>query len=293
VVLPLVVYYQDADGNQLMSGPKMTLAALGCSIGAVICYALCYSMTTERVKVEQKTSKFSMKELVDTLIKNRSLYGIVICALFLLLATLSLSGMASYIFPNYFKSAAGQSLTSVVGVGIVLICALFTTPLAMKFGKKEISVAGAIISVVAFVAAYFIHTDNMMVFIVIYGVAYLGQAFFTLTCWAMITDVIDDIEVKTHERSDGTVYAIYSFARKCGQALASGLTGLLLTIIGYSAATQNDPDVVDGIYNITCLAPALGFVLVVIGLVFIYPLNKKKVEENAAILKERREKGTK
>jgi GPH family glycoside/pentoside/hexuronide:cation symporter len=87
--------------------------------------------------------------------------------------------------------------------------------------------------------------------------------------------------------------AIYSFARKCGQALASGLTGLLLTIIGYSAATQNDPDVVDGIYNITCLAPALGFVLVVIGLVFIYPLNKKKVEENAAILKERREKGTK
>ena len=237
VVLPLVVYYQDEAGNQIMSGPKMTLAALGCSIAAVVCYMLCYSLTTERVKVEQKTSKFSMKELVDTLIKNRSLYGIVISALFLLLATLSLGGMGSYIFPNYFKSAAGMSLTSVVGVVIVLICAAFTTPLAMKVGKKEISVFGAIISVAAFLIAYVIH----------------------------------------------------SFARKCGQALSSGITGLLLTIIGYTAATQNDPKVVDGIYDITCLAPALGFILVIIGLVFIYPLNRKKVEENAAILKERRE----
>ena len=44
----------------------------------------------------------------------------------------------------------------------------------------------------------------------------------------MITDVIDDTEVQTGERSDGTIYAIYSFARKLGQAAASGVSGVFL-----------------------------------------------------------------
>lgn len=40
--------------------------------------------------------------------------------------------------------------------------------------------------------------------------------------WAFITDVIDDQEVKTNKREDGTIYAVYSFARKLGQAFAGG-----------------------------------------------------------------------
>lgn len=53
VVLPLVVYYTDEAGNSVLSGQKMMLGALVCSIGAVICYMLCYKMTTERVKVDR------------------------------------------------------------------------------------------------------------------------------------------------------------------------------------------------------------------------------------------------
>lgn len=70
----------------------------------------------------------------------------------------------------------------------------------------------------------------------------------------MIIDVIDDIEVKKNIRSDGTVYSVYSFARKLGQAAANGLTGLLLSIVGYSSATAFDSDVVNGIYDVTTLS---------------------------------------
>ena len=56
-----------------------------------------------------------------------------------------------------------------------------------------------------------------------FGIAYIGLAVFSLITWAMITDVIDDTEVQLGERSDGTIYAVYSFARKLGQALSSGL----------------------------------------------------------------------
>lgn len=61
VVLPLVVYYEDANGNTVLSGEKMAAAALACSIGAVICYLLCYVMTTERVKMEKVTEKFPLR----------------------------------------------------------------------------------------------------------------------------------------------------------------------------------------------------------------------------------------
>ena len=37
-----------------------------------------------------------------------------------------------------------------------------------------------------------------------------------------------------------------------------------------------------------CIAPIIGFVCIVLALVFLYPLYKKKVEENVAALAARR-----
>ena len=157
-----------------------------------------------------------------------------------------------------------------------------------KIGKKELATAGAAIGAVALFVAYFLHTKNVWVFVGLYLISSLGIAFFNLLCWAMITDVIDDAEVKSGSRSDGTIYAVYSFARKLGQAASSGLIGGLLSLIGYSAATAFDPAVTNGIYNITCLIPAVGFVLLALVLKFVYPLDKKTVENNVNILKEKR-----
>ena len=129
--------------------------------------------------------------------------------------------------------------------------------------------------------------QNAYVFVVFYTFAYVGIAIFSLITWAMITDVIDDAQVHDGRRSDGTIYSVYSFARKVGQAASSGVAGLLLSIIGYSQATAFEPSVVNGIYHITCLAPAVGFVLLALSLAFLYPLNRKKVQENARILVEK------
>lgn len=133
--------------------------------------------------------------------------------------------------------------------------------------------------------AYFVHTHNIIVWMVFYCITWAGVAVFTLICWAMITDVIDDSQIRTGERSDGTVYSIYSFARKLGQACSSGLTGVLLSIVGYTAATAYDEDVINGIYDITCIIPAVAFILLFISMWLLYPLNKKRVEENAEKLK--------
>ncbi len=112
---------------------------------------------------------------------------------------------------------------------------------------------------------------------------------FNMTIWAMITDVIDDQEVHTMQRDDGTIYGVYSFARKVGQALAGGLGGFALSAIGYDslAAAQTD-SVRMGIYGLSTLFPAVIYTVVAFVFVVLYPLSKRRVEENTKELQRRR-----
>lgn len=287
VVLPLIVYYQDEAGNQVLSGPKTSVAALICSVGAVICYLLCYNLCTERVKVEQKTEKFDVVKLVSGLIHNKALVGIVVASICMLLVQLTSQSMTTYVYPNYFGNTQAQSVSGLVGLVVTLACSAVSVKLSQKLGRKELAIIASLFGAAVFAVAFVLHTHNAWLFVVLYAISYVGLAFFSLICWAMITDVIDDTEVQTGSRSDGEIYSVYSFARKLGQAASSGVSGLLLTLIGYTQATAFDENVVNGIYNMTCLVPALGFVLLAIVLKFLYPLDKKRVDENARILAEK------
>ena len=109
--------------------------------------------------------------------------------------------------------------------------------------------------------------------------------------WALITDVIDHQEILTGVREDGSVYALYSFARKLGQAASAGLTGFLLSAIGYSQETAFDSGIISGIYSIATLLPAVGFAALALILFFWYPLKKAMVESNVLQLRRRREEG--
>ena len=289
VVVPLVVYYEDANGNPILSGERVTIVALICSIGAVICYLICYNMVTERVKVEQKTEKFNLKELLVGLGTNKPLIGIVLASICMLLVQLTSQNMMTYVYPNYFGNTAAQSLAGLVGIIITFICAAFTVKLSQRFGRKELAIFASIFGAVVFIIAYVLQITNVWLFVGFFALSYVGLGIFSLINWAMITDVIDDAEVHTGERSDGTIYSVYSFARKLGQAAASGVSGFLLTSIGYTTETAFDPVVTKGIYDITCLVPAIGYVLLALVLIFLYPLNKARVERNAKFLSEKRE----
>ena len=107
--------------------------------------------------------------------------------------------------------------------------------------------------------------------------------------WAFITDIIDDSEVKNGEREDATIYGAYSFARKIGQAIAGGLGGFALDFIGFDSSAQVQTEqVANGIYTLATLIPTVLYLIVGASLAFLYPLTKRKVEENTKILKSRK-----
>ena len=143
------------------------------------------------------------------------------------------------------------------------------------------------IAAASMLAAFIMHTHNVGLWIMFTVIMNAGMGMINLVIWAMITDVIDDNEVRTGVRSDGAIYSVYSFARKLGQAASSGLSGWLLTAAGYTAATAFDTGVVNSIYNLTCLIPMAGFAILALVLFFLYPLNKERVEANVVTLKEK------
>ena len=61
-----------------------------------------------------------------------------------------------------------------------------------------------------------------------------------------------------------------------------------MSLIGYNQATAFDPEVTSGIFSLSCIIPAIGLGAVALALLFIYPLNKARVEANVAELARRR-----
>ena len=289
VVLPLLIYDKVGD-VQVMNGTKVTIAAGVCSVGAILCYILCYNMCTERVKLEAKTEKFDFGKLIKGLVTNKALIGIVLSSICMLLVQLTASTLQGYVYPDYFGNVAAQSVAGLAAMIPTYLLAAFIGKLQAKFGRKELSIAGGIWGAIIFIIMYFMHTKNPWLFAGMYTLGYCGLAIGQLICWAMITDVIDDTEVQTGSRSDGEIYSIYSFARKMGQAASSGVAGALLTAIGYvSGSTVGQTEAVkEGIYTLSCLVPGIGFLLLAAITWFFYPLSKKRVDENVKILAAKR-----
>jgi len=284
-----MVAYVTVDGNPVLSGTRMTMIAGVFSVCSIICYLLCFNLVRERVPVDANNQKLEIGKLLMSLVTNRALLGIIAAAILLLVGMLGMQGMSGFVFPNYYRSAEAQSASALVGsVVMLVICAPFASKLSAKFGKKELSVVSCSFGAAVFLVCLFVRPANPYVYIVFYALAYVGLGFFNTVIWAMITDVIDDAEVKNNIREDGTIYAVYSFARKLGQAFSSGMIGALLSMVGYTPETQFDPDVTLGIFRLSCIIPAVGLAAVALALLFIYPLNKKRVEENVAELKRRR-----
>lgn len=281
--------YETVNGNTILSGNRMTIIAGVFSVMAVICYMLCFKLATERVEVPQNNTKFNFGDLMKSLVTNRSLIGIIAAAILLLLVMLTMQGMNAFLFPNFYGNVAAQSVAALAGSLVMLVvCAPLATKLSAKYGKKELAIGSCLFGAVVYLICWVLKPENPYTYVVFYVVANIGVGFFNMVIWAMITDVIDDAEVKNGVREDGTIYSVYSFARKIGQALSSGMIGALLSVIGYSAATAFNPEVVNGIFNMTCIIPAIGFVGIALVLMFLYPLSKNRVEANVLELKKRR-----
>ncbi|WP_350257448.1 glycoside-pentoside-hexuronide (GPH):cation symporter [Scrofimicrobium sp. R131] len=288
-ILPRVVNVD----NQL-DGGRMAIAAAVCSILAVLCYVACYSLVRERIILapKSKEDQVSFGQMLGTLGRNRPLLALVGGALLFLIGSQVAGTTTAYLWKDYFGAFEMMSWAQIVSIAPVFLISVIATRISMKYGKKELLATALTFSALLCIVAYFLHITSPMVFIIIFFFISIGVGFYNIIVWAIITDVLDYQEVVTGERDDGTIYAIYSWSRKLGQAVAGYVVGWAVSLVGYSAelAKAGEPQAdstLQGIYLLFLLVPGVLYLLTALVMGFAYPLSKKKVMENFHTLQER------
>ncbi len=293
--VPLLAYETRTVGGEEVAeliGERFTVIAGIFSILAVLCYLGCYYLTSERVTSKgAPRENYSAWKLLASSAKNRAIISIIAASIVMLLSQFTLQQMSNYVYPDYYANTAAQSASTFAMLFGMLIAAAGAKPLVQRFGKAEVSAVSSLVAGAVCALLFFIRPSNVWVYVGFNLFAWLGLGVFSMVSWALITDVIDYSEIKNGFREDGSIYALYSFARKIGQAAAAGLAGLFLSVIGYEKipGVPLEASVKEGIFSVSTIVPALGFILLAVILWFWYPLNKKTVDLNVNILRQKRE----
>lgn len=135
--------------------------------------------------------------------------------------------------PGDNPSKIGFSLFNMTGSLVNIIGVLLAKPLADRFGKKAVFMAG--LGAAAFFQALFFFLDagsvgTMFLLTILTSLSY-GPTIPLL--WAMIADTADYGEWKHGRRATGFIFAGIVFALKAGLGLGGAITGWLLAMYGY------------------------------------------------------------
>ncbi len=299
ILLPMFVYTTtySADGTkiQTLDGNKMTIGVLILAIISVVIFFFNFKLTKERITPPKKVkTNYNAFKAISDLLKSRPFVMICIASMLLVAFQFYYQSTYTYLFADYYHNAGLYSMVTICTYLPMAILIPVMNKLIEKFGKKELCAVGMAFSAVACFVLFLIKTSNPYVFLVFTFLSGFGQTFLVLEIWALVMDVIDYHELRTHRREEGTAYAVFSFARKIGQTLAGVGLNALLAVINYNSdASANGealPDtVLDNLYNISTLVPAVVLALMAIVLAFGYNLSKKKLAVLHTEIKKARE----
>ena len=159
--------------------------------------------------------------------------------------------------------------------------------LVAKFGKKATLMAAIVSSTIFSVIPVVMEIKNVYIYSALVVLGTIGQTVFTMLIWALVTDCLDYSEWKFNERSDGSMYSLYTFSRKIGSTIASTGVSFGLAAIGFVSGSNvvQTAEAVNGIYFLVNIIPVVTCILELVGVGLIFNLNKETTEQMYAELK--------
>ena len=198
----------------------------------------------------------------------------------------------SVTFQIYFKNTEISGIVQLFAMIPILLFTPLARKMVTKYGKKELSVVGAICSIIGGLGLFIITPDNtsldLLVYVICQLVYSLGLGIYSTVSWAMMGDAIDYNEWKTGKREEGVVYSLHSFFRKLAQGVGPAVALIIMQGMGY-VNNAVDPDTGAAYIDVTKLSwdfaielrtlVAILFlasaVMQFIGLGLVYNLDKK------------------
>ena len=315
VILPFIMYNEDGSLN----GIKVFLAALIMGGLGFLCFQFMIHNTEIRVeedlRLNEDQPKFNVLEAMKNFIHNRPAVGATLAAMGMFIGMQGAATAVSVVFQIYFKNPQISGIVQMFAMIPIVVFTPLARKMVTKYGKKELSVIGAICSIVGGLLLFIITPNNTGLDLVLYILAQLvyslGLGIYSTVSWAMMGDAIDYNEWKTGKREEGVVYSLHSFFRKLAQGVGPAIALVIMTALGYvnNANLDANGDYIpladangkfsainpewlgwDVAVNLRVLVAVLFLVAAVmqfVGLALVYNLDKKTLEKMNAELEER------
>lgn len=206
-----------------------------------------YYFTKERVTLETQAEEavpVPLKQQLMAIFTDR--YMLLIYAYFLVyilgtsIKNLSLVYYCNYVLGTY-NDGITQTLISVIG-GVPMGIGIFAVwPLAKKFGKRNLTLAGFLLYAIGSAICWMFPTD-MIVVLVGQFIKNIGGLPCSYVFMAMFADVLDHMEWKNNFRCDGIAMSVYNIISVAMVGVCTGIFNGLLAQTGYVA-----PEIVNGV----------------------------------------------
>ena len=287
---------------EILLGDRMFWAALIMGVLGFLAFMMMIKLITIRVdessvKTNEGGEKFNVFAAFGKFMKNRPAVGATIAAMGMFLGMNSATTATTIMFATYFNMASLSGVVQMIGFLPMFLFMPFITKIVKRFGKKEASVFGTIVSLVGGVIMLIfplipdvkLSLVVYLIALVIYGV---GMGVYTCVSWAMMGDAIDYNEWKFGTREEGTVYSLHSFFRKLAQGVGPSMVLLLMGALGYASNLGTIGQSAQTSHNMCWLVAGLyllSAVLQFVGLAVVYNLDKKTLEKMNTELAARKE----
>jgi len=171
-------------------------------------------------------------------------------------------------------SSVGFSLFNMSSQFVTVVGVLFSTILAMRFGKKAVAIAGFALTTIFMALFILLPPAAIGTTLILEYLRALTYAPTIPLLWAMFADVVDYAEWRTGRRTTGVIYATILFGLKAGLSLGVAIAGWLLSGYGYTANAAQTAEALLGIRMTVSIYPAI-FFLIVLACLFCYKITKQ------------------
>ena len=279
LILISVCYETGEDGVQIMDYSVIIIGVSIIALLSLICYFFLYRNTKERVvepgKKEERGIYFRS---IKALLTDRPFMVCSVVAMLYLASQQFSMSYSTYLFQYYFDSPQLTLLPTVAQYVPVAVIMFFATKLSNKVGTKTICAYGLLAAGIGNLLLYFMHTDNVWLYVAVLMISGIGTTFIYLLTWALASEAIQHVAVKKGVE-EPYAYAFFSFMRKLGHCVAAVFVNAVLFKIGYENNVLNianiDNATMSEMYMYSVLVPAVLYLVIFVLLRFAYPLSGK------------------
>ncbi|MBR2986638.1 MAG: MFS transporter [Clostridia bacterium] len=286
---------------EVLLGERVFWAALIMGVLGFIAFLFMIKKITIRVdensvKTNEGGEKVNIFKSFGKFMRNRPAVGATVAAMGMFLGMQSATTASTIMFATHFGKASLSGLVQVVGFLPMFLFIPFIKKIVARFGKKEASVLGTLVSIFGgiIMMIFPMMPDAVQLPVYMIGLVFFGIGMGVYTCvsWAMMGDAIDYNEWKFGTREEGTVYSLHSFFRKLAQGVGPSVVLLVMGWLGYEASRGTIGQTEATANNMCWLVAGLylfSAVLQFIGLALIYNIDKKTLAQMNAELKAKHE----